>query len=295
MAHRSDTKNRPLHAFAIHGRARGELLDYQSFFLALSSVPAKRRQTSVGEYVVAITAMEEVADDRWAMRFVSGTEGLAPLYFDPESGQESTADLGTKVVADASWVFVDTRSRMVVVDRGRPGVAVRVIEKALSILGRELGLSPDLVVSLTPVTGPGFLKELDSYDRIREAAVVVSRPNYNWSDSADQLSGYAADSNAQRFDVVASAVRGESLSKDKGIVADIKSLASRRLSAIFDVRIRGRRSGQTQETTLSLSKHQEKRFVAVARNAPGSAVRSAIQEESTSFLDQLDTDEGDEA
>ena len=270
------TRQVGLYAFSLHGRADTGVIDYQAFVTALAAVPPIDRQTGVGDETVAVTLLEPSGPGRWTARFVTGLQGLPPLFYDPATGTESTADLGNRFVASASWAFIDTSSRIVLIDRSRPGVAVNVMARALSHLGRELGIEEGLVVSLNPVPSPGFLEELERYDRIRQASVVLTRPNYDWTDSSTQLSGYADLSNAGTVDVLLSAGRGQSLSMDEGIVPDIKRLATRAVGPLKNLRITGKRRGETKETSVSLAKHQEKRFTPLPADADALAVRDTL-------------------
>ena len=281
------TRPRSLYAYSLHGRSDDEVLDYDAFFAALSEADVLERQTAVGDETVALTAVERRSGNRWALRFVSGREGLPPLFYDPVSGTESTADLGSSFVATASWVFLDASTRIVIAERTRPGVSIGAIARALSHLGRELGIAPRLVIDLNPVASPGFLAELDRFDRIRQAAVVLTRPNYNWSDSSTELSGYADESNAGTVDVTMSAGRGQSLARNEGIVADIKSLTSKLVGPIKNLRITGTRTGESKETSVSLAKHQEKRFVTVDEGGSAAAIRDTLESMAMNFLNEL--------
>lgn len=281
-------RQRSLWAYSIHGRdGRDDVVGYDDFFSALAAEPALSRQTGVGDETVAITYMELRGGTRWVLRFVSGHHGLPPLFYDPVTAQESTADLGSRFVATASWVFVDPVSRMVAAQRDRPGVPIGVIARALSHLGRELNLVPGAVFNLNPVPGPGFLEELDRFERIRQASVSLARPNYNWSDSANQLSGYAADSNAGRVEVTMSAGRGQSLAVDTGIVNDLKQLSAEPVGPLEDMKVTGIREGEARETSVSLAKHQEKQFVPVEESAAPAEVLAALDGAATLLLDRL--------
>jgi hypothetical protein len=283
---RATVQQRALYAYSVHGHDGASVLDYSAFFSALADVDAQGRQTGVGEETVAITAMFGTGG-RWSIRFVSGIQGLPPLFYDPVTGTESTVDVGQRIVATASWAFVDPTKRFAVIDRRRPGVPVAVMAKALSHLGRELGLAESLTISLNPVPSPSFLTELDRFDRIRQAAVVLTRPNYNWQDSATSLAGYAAESDAGTAELAMSAERGGALSQTSGIVSDIKTLASQAIGALKNLRVTGVRQGESRETTLSLANHQERRFVPVDRSASTAAERDALQGAATAFLAEL--------
>lgn len=278
------SRNVGLFAYSIHARARGIVVDYQGLFTALADASSLDRQTSVGDETVAITVMSESDESRWTLRFVAGREGLPPLFYDPVTGTESTADLGTSFVASSAWLFVDLDSRFAVTTKSRPGVAVGVMAQCLSHLGRELGAQPDLVVDLNPVPTEDFISELERFERVRQASVVLSRPNYDWTDNADQLSGYADESGAGTVELGMNAPRGQSLSTRQGIISDIKRLVAKPIGPLKNVRITGRRTGDSRETTVSLERHQEKRYVAIPDGQSALATRDELQ---TSAIDLL--------
>jgi hypothetical protein len=262
------------------------VVDYVAFFAALAGIEPQARQTGVGDEIVAITAMTATTTG-WSVRFVSGTQGLPPLFYDPETGTESTADIGGRIVATATWAFIDAAKRLAAIDVHRPGVPVAVMAKAIAHLGRELGLAAGLTISLNPVPSPSFLAELDRFDRIRQAAIVLERPNYNWYDSATELAGYAGDSDAATLEVEASAERGRSLSTESGIVPDVRALAASSVGPVKNLRVTGTRAGESRETTLSLASHQEKRFVPVQRDTSPSVERDLLQAAASEFLTEL--------
>jgi hypothetical protein len=283
---RSLVQQHGLYAYSIHGRDTVDVLDYRAFFSDLAGFDPQLRQTGVGDLTVAITATIP-ANDRWSVRFVSGIQGLPPLLYDPDTGTESTTDIGGRILATATWVFVDPQERFAVIDQHRPGVPVAVIARALAHLGRELELAPGLTLSLNPVPSPSFVEELDRFDRVRQAAVVIERPNYNWLDSATDLTGYAAESDAGTVELQMSAERGQSLATDSGIVDDIRTLASQSIGPLRNLRVIGRRQGESKETSLSLARHQEKRFVPVDSSGGSAVERDQLQAAASAFLDEL--------
>lgn len=281
---------RTIYAYSIHGRTPSGVLDYPRFFEALAEIAPVNRQTSVRDEMVAITWIGRVGG-RWLIRFVSGREGLPPLFYDPETGAESFGELGGQVVVSVNWMMIDPVARFAAIERRRPGVPVDTMAKALGHMAGELGLVDDrLVIDLNPVAAESFLEEMERFERIRQAAVTLARPNFNWTDNASELSGYAAESNASTVEVLMSAPRSESLDKTSGIVADIRQLVRDRISAIKNLRVTGTRSGEPKETSMSLKRHQEKRAFPVPLRADSSAEQEFFQSAADSFLDDLDQD-----
>ena len=140
---------------------------------------------------------------------------------------------------------------------------------------------------LNPVVAESFIEELERYTRIRQAAVTLSRPNLNWTQSAAQLTGYADESNADAVELEMSAKRGESLAREDGIVADIKKLVRRPIGPVRNLRVTGTRRDEEKETSVSLKRHQEKRTFLLPTQPSPASEREAFQEAATQLLDDL--------
>lgn len=286
------TRQTGLYAYSWHGRGPEGPVNYADYLRALATVPAVQRQTVVGEETVAVTLMEAIGT-RWALRFVSGREGLPPLFYDPETGEESREDIGTRFVASSSWAFIDAGRRLAAIERRRPGVSANTMARAMSHLGRELLNYEQLTMSLNPVTSKTFLDELQRFERVRQAAVVVSRPNYDWTDNATSLTQYAAESEAGKAEVAMSAERGASLSKESGIVRDIENLTRQPIGPLHNLRVTGTRQGDSRETTLSLTRHQERRFVALPQVSTPFEERTALEASGLAMLDGIESESAD--
>jgi len=266
-------KERTMFAYSMHARGAGGVLDYPDVFRSLNRVPATTRQTSVGDEVVGLTSMAE-RESGWVLRFVAGEDALA-LFYDPRTGEEGQTDLGGRLVAHANWVYVNPETRIVAIERRRPGVGVAVIARALGHMVSELGIVEGPArFDFNPVAGTSLGAEIRRYERIRQASVVLARPNFNWSDNSQRLTDYADDSNADGVEISMSAERGESLTKDNGIVADILDATKKILGPVKNLRITGRRTGEKKESSVSLKRHQQKRSYEV----PGTQDLQAEQE-----------------
>jgi hypothetical protein len=144
-----------------------------------------------------------------------------------------------------------------------------------------------MTISLTPVPSESFLVELDDFERVRRAEVILSRPNFDWTDQAALIAGYGDESNAATIEVAATAGRGDSLDKTHGVLADIREMATHPISALKNVRVTGRKTGETAETSASLEQHVVKRDVLVDRAAAPAARDEAVLAEATRFLTDL--------
>lgn len=78
-------------------------------------------------------------------------------------------------------------------------------------------------------------------------------------------------------------------------MADIKRFARRPIAAMKSVRVKGSRAGEERERTVSLDKHQERRYVPVvsgetARESLSTAATDMIREAAERASDSIDVD-----
>lgn len=276
-------EQRTIEAYSLHGRVGTEIIDYQNLFAAITVIPLAQRQVEVGTQVVGVTIIDRIKFG-FVMRMIAGTPGVSAIFYDTLTGEESVEDFGSRVVARSIWVVVNPTKRLVAVERKRPGVGIDVIERALEILGSIAGIGQNLRIDLNPVPTQSFLAEVDQLDRIREAAVVLHRPNYDWTDNIDDLSGYGDESGADRVEVQLNARRGETLHKNSGILLDIRRLVAKGISAIKDVRVVGTRYGESKERSVRLKNHLERTFITVP---PDADERSALVSASVEMIERI--------
>lgn len=257
-----DKLQRTVQAYSIHGRRNGDLFSYEEVFRGIGGLARPERQISIRQLVVAVTILRDQGDVM-TFRFVSGVEGERALFYDTATGVEAEEDIGTRVVADSSWVVIAPSKRLAVVERRRPGVALLSIEQWLAAAAERLDPGARFTFDLNPIASPSFTSELDELDRIRSASVVLRRPNFDWSENGAQLTGYSDESNATTASVSLSAGRGQSLSAKQGIVADIRELLRRPINALKDVVVIGQRADEPKERRVSFTRHAERRFVQI--------------------------------
>lgn len=124
----------------------------------------------------------------------------------------------------------------------------------------------------------------NAFDRHRS---FLSRPNFNWGDNAADLTDYADDSNADDVEVAMSALRGESLAKDHGIVGDILNVAKVVIGPVKNLRIVGRREGEAKETAVSLKRHQEKRSFPAPDGTDPRTERESFEVVAKAFVNEV--------
>ena len=284
------TTQRALYAYSIHGRGRsGEVIDYVAFVQALVAAPSSLRRATISQDEVVLLRDVRQRGRVWELRFLSGSDQEALTLFDVGNDRERDDPRSAgEIVVRPTFLYLNPDSRFVALERRRPGLSPGEIGKALGIIGTAIGFDDDLVIDLNPVTAESFNVELEQFDRIRQASVTVARPNYDWTENANTLTTYAAESDGQTAELEISAPRGGSLAKEQGIVQDIKELVQRAIGPLKKVKIVGRHADETRERTLTLASHQERQFVPVDSNASAEDQRSQVAQGATGLLGRLE-------
>lgn len=293
---------RTVEAYSVHGHiASGSpdetLLDYRAFFDQLRRANLHSLRVQLGDDVVAITEQHDTGE-RIALRFVIGNTDELPLVYDIGSATATPIDPGAdRLVVRGAWVFVLPDSRLIFVEKRRPGVPIFQIERFLAQYGRnQLGLD-GLTVSLNPVPSSDFAREVEEMTRIREATIAMRRPNYSWTDTAGELIGEpAAESNASEVRLQLSADRGQSLAKDRGVVRDLLRLVRNPVTGLKNAIVRGQSPRHEGERTVSLDKSKVKASTRIRRGATNQetldALGSIVDETATAIGSEL-VEDGD--
>lgn len=251
---------RTLEAHVIHGHSSAGsvdagLLDYVEFFETLASVNPQTLRFPVGPDTVAIAEIVE-RSGLLCFQFVSGNATELPLIYDSSTASVTEVDPGDgRLVVRSAWVLVDPESRILVLERRRPGVPTFQIERFLSQVGRELLGVQGLVISINPVPSASFTEEIEAFTRVREVSITLRRPNHSWTATASGMLGELAESNAAQVQLQLNADRGQSLSKTRGVVDELKQLVRHPISALKNAVVKGNTPSFDGEKTVSLQKH----------------------------------------
>lgn len=286
---------RSVYAYELHGHDADGPLDYGQFFAALAQLPSRQRQFQIvrSNEVVAIPEVRTTGDV-YELRFLIGREGEMARFYDLQSGTErAAAPQRGEVAVQGSWLVIDTAARLVVQERRRPGVPLQLAIRGLIGIGRERGLATNLTISLGPIADSDFTQELDTLERIKSATVIMQRPNMSWTNTADSiLSDYAEDSNVGTVEFGATARPKDSLSKDSGIIADIKAMVATAFGPLTNVRIVGRRSGEAKDHTVSLKKHARRREIEIPDAASPTEEQEILLSGAADYLQDLVEERG---
>lgn len=248
---------------ALHARTRLGPLDYEGFFQHISKLSAPETVVPItGDLIFAIER-SSISSGTFVARIVAGSPDEVPLYFDYTTGQTETGSTPDgKWLAKVTRILVETNpdARALAIESSRTGVTSSRLEKYFARLAKQTGWAADLTVDLPPVPSPSLAEEIERFSRIREAAAIVTRPNYDWSDMKNKLSNLADESQGHTAEAVVRADRKKSLSKATGIVGLILASLYSANPSLKDFRVTGRQEGSEKEVTINSEKHQARTF-----------------------------------
>ncbi|SCL67500.1 hypothetical protein [Micromonospora peucetia] len=256
-------------AYVIHGRTTEGLLNYPEFFHWLVNLPYGRTRIDVSSNVVLAIVRSVEREGMHHFRFVSGNPRDIPILYDESTGTtvQGRTPEGTWLV-QSTRVSVAPEDRCVFIESRRVGVGATNLERYFNNIARNLGFVEKLHVDLSPMPSPSFEEDINQLVRIREAALVVARPNSDWDDSSDLLSRLADDSNAGEAEIAVKAERGKSLSRTSGAIRLVKQHLRDGLHNLRNIRIVGRREGEAADRILTLDKHQMRTTTRINSAAP---------------------------
>ncbi|MEV6366782.1 hypothetical protein AB0L86_07805 [Micromonospora musae] len=240
------------------------------FFDWLTHLPNRRTSVAVSRDVVLAIA-GTVVDDGGILhfRFISGNPDDPSFVYDEKEGVVVPVQM-----AEGTWLAALTRvsvvpeERLLLIENRRRGVSATNLERYFENIARSRDFSTDMQMDLDPLPSPSLEREIQELARIREAALIVNRPNSDWDDAHDVISELADESGGQKAQVVVTAGRGESLSKNEGVLGIIRRHLQRPLPNLRSLRVVGRRFGESIDRTLTLEKHQVRKAVTVDPRLP---------------------------
>jgi hypothetical protein len=263
---------RKLEVWSVHafrGPKSDQPVDYEDFFERLADLSPEARVLSEEDKLVAIPRLDVVDQLVWLTAY-EGSRGLNPLIFNTTSAQERIERLSAgEILATKTHAVINLKTRDTIIEYNHRGAKAADIERVLEAAGRAATGWDGLKVDLTPVVATSFVEEIDRFARIRVASARLVRPNVGWSDWEDKLTESADESGAQAVQVEYTAPRGESISKQSGVVPFIKRLSTARRSPLKGASVTGRRPDEAAETTVSSTNYIEHQRTAVRLDADG--------------------------
>ena len=272
--------NRKLELFAIHSHIASRNGPYEEIADLLGEISPQHRVVEIGPKAIAIPHVAR-RGKFVLMQVFEGPVGVNPLIFDTTraSPRYQVLEQG-EIVAQITHAAFDFAGRRVAIEYVRSGAKADDISHAITkILSEQMEGLQDFLLEFAPVIDEQFVREIDRFERIREARLIVTRPNASWTDHYTELSKTLEESNGGRATVGVSASRGGALRKRGGIIDIIREVVSDKFPYLKTANITGRRKGEDAEATLSTRKHSRfaRKALAVDDNNqvnPGEVFRS---------------------
>ncbi len=282
---------RSAYAYELHGHDATGPLDYGRFFAALAALDAPLRTHALQDGTSELVAIPEIRQrgGRFQLRFVSGREGDPAVFYDLRTAaeREATPRRGEMPIY-SSWIVVDTESRIVIQERRRPGVPLGDVIKTLTTIGRDHALAENPTLSLHPIVGEGFVEGIEDLERIKSASVTIKQPNQTWTDAFDSiLAQLASESHSGQAEISVAARPNESLSKDSGIVGEIKSMVTTAFSALKSAKVVGWKSGDSKPTTVSTRSYAVRREIPIPDGTSRAQEQQLVLADADAYIDEL--------
>jgi hypothetical protein len=261
---------RRLEVFSLHVRDGQAVVDYEQFFRDLSLVRKSDRSYKVGDKLIALPVLTVRKNKHLQLMAYEGEPGVAPLFYNIDSGAERYATLrGREVVATKTHGLIDLVTREAIIEYNQRGAKTDDIALALEEAARSINGYEEITVELNPVADKSFVAAIQSFARIKIGMLKIARPNLTWTKYQNFLSATAEDSDAHTVSVSMYAERGKTLSRTAGLVKFIIDLASHPISVLKGASVTGVRPNEQGDTTITLAHHFEHTRVNVQKTARG--------------------------
>lgn len=255
--------SRKLEVWSLHAHRDGVAVDYRQMFEALAALPPEGRVWTTADRLVAIPTVE-VSDSKVFFTAYEGAPDDRPVILNIAAGTERDAEVARgEMVATRTHAIVDLASREAIVEYNHRGAKAVDIATVIGVAGRRLPGWYGLWVELNPKVEEGFVEAINEFERIRVAQMKIARPNQDWEEWRDTLSGVADDSGAQNVSAEMTAGRGRSLEKYRGVVRFIKDRVRDPVSGIKSAAVVGTRPHETAETRVTTKDHKTHQRVSV--------------------------------
>ncbi|HUK29505.1 MAG TPA: hypothetical protein VLV89_00220, partial [Candidatus Acidoferrum sp.] len=196
--------------------------------------------------------------------------------------------------ARKTYAMIDAAKRLLIIETKKGGVSAFSLSALIEEFLRKSKDFSDLDLSFNPIADTEFISRINEFERIRSATISIARPNFDWTDRHTELTNVAKESEAKALDVTARALRGKSLSKEKGIIDFIKSSATSAKSMFRKIRIIGSMDGDPGLITLDLSKHVSHRDVLLDTDSETNLPKETeVRRTLTTFLNGAKSEDGE--
>lgn len=259
----NNTSNKTIYAYSLHAQDAKFTGNYLEIFEVLKKVPRDERKVKLKGTTYAVPTIEE-RHGTYFLTFLQGTEDIILIY-DEVTGETKEDELGDhEILVSASHALFLPSKRAALVEYVKSGAKAPVIEEVIrEILSRHYGAEFKFMMS--PRIERDFLNEIDQLERIRLVSLSLVKPNAGWDDHYTLLSELADQSNGEKIDLTVRAGRGESLSKEEGIMEVVRNASEDEYPYVMDAEVIGTKVGEIAETKIPLNNHKVRRNVAVQK------------------------------
>ena len=275
---------RKFEAFAMHAH-HDTPATYNALFQALSELRKEDRVFQFSDDVVVGFPIVTHERGYYFIQVVEGGDHSA-LVLNIATGSTRENILGkTEVLSHATHLVVSPTKRRAAIEFVQRGAKAVVISAAIEgVLRNHSKPLADMRFEFAPIISKTFISEINSFARIREASLRVTRPNASWSDRYTELSDFMEESDGDKVEVSVKAKRSQSLSKTKGIVGVIKEVVADAQPYLDDAAVTGRRGEEPTDTTIHAGKHIVHTRATVVADDAGVARLDDIKSKLARFL-----------
>ena len=261
--------NRKVSAYSIHAHGKQFDGNYDAVFKAIYDLEKTSRFVKISSMTVGIPDVVQLDAD-YFLTFIEGEEGVQPLIFDSQTGSTYENELEAhEILVSASHALVVPAKRRILIEYVKSAPKAPIMERVIEqLLQRKYG--DDFRISFSPIVEENFVREINKFKRIRVASLTLIKPNAGWDDHYTKISKMLEESGGEKADLSVRAARGETLSKNAGIVEVIKDVANDHQPYLVDAEIIGTKEGEEVETRVPLNQHVVHRNISVQKQKNGS-------------------------
>jgi len=272
--------------YSIHGHLATGVPEYPVLFRSLTSLKGYHHEE--GKRQIAIgTAMFFKDHARLLLVIYTGDKEKSLLFFDLNEQVEFNAlNSPGRFLARKTHVLIDAAQRTLLIETGRGCLSAEELAKIIEGQAHKQPEYITLELSFTPVATEAFMNKVSQMERIQSATVSIARPNVDWSENYTALTNLADESKGKAIDTTIRARRGDSLSKESGLIPSLKHWLSDKLSSVASANIKGSSGDDSGLITLKLSDHVETlNVITDVKPDTGQPLETGIEEKLNSYLD----------
>lgn len=261
---------------------------YSDLFQKLAKLSREDRVYRHSDEVVVGFPIVVKESDGYFIQAVEGGDDSA-LVLNVDTGNTRENILGrSEMLSHATHFVVSPTRRRAAIEFSHRGAKSQMLARAIEgILRLHYPELANLGFTFAPVIRQNFTRDINAFERIREASIRVMRPNASWTDHYTELSKLAEDSGGDKVAIEIKAGRNETLKKNTGLVKVIKDVVSDGEPYLDDAVVTGTRQNETAETSVHAKKHVQHTKASVIADDAGVPLLTDIRSKLSNFLATL--------